>query len=169
MVKISIKYAITCGIFLLILFFLTRYFGVDPFIDLGQLLFDLLIFFIFIYFAQNEFKKYHHGGILHFWQGMTIGFMVYLPGVLFFCGGLWIAMLIDPEILTSYQQAAMKLLEDQSKMYIEQFGEDQYLEQQKAIENTTISSMIFTALIKKILVGLFITPVVSIILRKIPK
>lgn len=169
MFKTTIKYALICGIFLYVLFIISQRFGTNPFIDLNQLFFDFVIFLLFSYFAMNEFKKYRNGGYLHFWQGMTIGFFLYTPSILIFALGLWIHFIADPELLISYRQEAMEYLEKNRDMYIEQFGQNQYESQVEAIENVTQGSLLWSSSLKKILVGLFVTPMIAIFLRKKPK
>lgn len=169
MIKTTLKYSVICGVFLYVLFLLSQQFGTNPFIDLNQLFFDFIIFLLFSYFSMNEYKKYKNGGYLHFWQGMTIGFLLYVPAIFLFAVILFVHFAIEPGLLEQYREAAMEYLESNKATYLDQFGEKQYESQVEAIENVNQTSLIRTSSLKKILVGLFVTPMISIFLRKKPK
>lgn len=169
MLKYSIKYSIICGVFLIALFFVSIQFGTSPFLDIRHFLVDTIIFSLFVFFAVKEYKSYHNDGFLHFWQGMTIGFIVYLPAVLIFCVVLFIIMETNPSYLMDYKYGAIEMLENQKTLFLEKFPEEQFDLQLAAIHEVTTVQLIFDTLGKKILAGFFISPVVSIILRKKPK
>ena len=168
MFKTSIKYSIACALFLLILLFLSRSLGLNPLMDLSQLIFDALIFTLFTIFAIREFKIYQNGGNLHFWQGMTIGFFVYLPSILVFTIGFFVLFTINDSLLEEYKVEAMQFLELKKEEYINQFGQEQYEAQILAIENIALLGLTTTTAIKKLIAGFFVSPMISIILRKKP-
>lgn len=169
MVKTTLKYAIVCGIFLYALFFASRYFDSNPFIDISQLLFDFIIFLMFILFAAKEFKKFENDGILHFWQGMTVGFLLYTPAILIFALLVYLQQSLQGNLLDEYQQEAMRYLEERKDIYIEDFGADQYQSQKEAITDMTFRRLLWSSVLKKVVVGLFVTPIIAVLLRKKPK
>lgn len=169
MYQTAIKYAITCGIFLSVLFHMAFYYMANPYIDINHLFFDFLIFCLFLFFALKEYKKYKNEGILHFWQAMTISFYVYVQASLLFAVYLIIYHYLNPGLLESYKAEAMVFLTERSEMYIDRFGEAQLEQQKEAIAQTTAQSLIIQAFIKKIGIGLFSAPIISILLRKKPK
>ncbi len=169
MIRNSIRFALGCGIMICVLFILARYFESNPFIDINHLFADLFIFALFIYFACKDFKQFRNEGILHFWQGMTIGFVTYALAAVIFLVFLAVHFNVDETLLADYKVDALSFLEKRSAEYIEQFGQNQYEEQKVAIEETKVQSLILQATLKKLLAGLFVTPVISIILRKKPK
>lgn len=168
MLKIALKYAVVCSIFQTIIFYLSLIYGSNPFINLGHLLFDLVLFGIFIFFAQKEFKTGAEGNLLYFWQGMTIGFTVYTSAAVLFSMMLLGYLSLSPDALENYQQAALQFLESKADTYIKQFGEATYQLQVEEIMATSPRSLTLSVLFKKILAGFFVTPVISIILRKKP-
>jgi len=169
MLKLSIKYAIFCGTFLTILFHVTYYFGSNPLTDLSQLVFDLTFTGLFIFFAAKEFKVYQNEGYLHFWQGMTIGFLVYTISAVIFVILLGAYFYFDTEAVINYKDAATKFLDERADMYIKELGKEAYTMQLEQIQATTAGELIMSAGFKKLLAGFFVTPVISIILRKQPK
>ena len=169
MFKVAIRYALIGAIFLVVLFFLSGVFGVNPLIDLSHLLFDVIIFSVFIFFAEKDYKENLGNGFLHFWQGMTIGFFVYSSATLVFSLVLGIYFQTDPSILSDYQEAATAFLESKREQYTEQFGEGGFNIQLEGIKTVTLLDLWVSSAVKKIIAGFFVTPVISIILRKKPK
>lgn len=166
MLKVSLKYAAISGIFLVALYHVSFLLGSNPLIDVSHLIFDLIILGLFIFFAEKEFKSYKNGGFLHFWQGMSIGFFVYAISSAIFIIAQIIYFSLDADAVTNYQEAAVLFLNEKGDVFKEQFGEEGFKEELKEIANVTKWDLIFASSIKKMLAGFFITPVISIILRK---
>ena len=131
--------------------------------------FDLGIFFLFIYFGGKEFKDYRNNGILHFWQGISIGFIVMIPAVLLFSIVFYFMFESTPALLQAYKDGANAMLAEQKDLYLEKFSEEQYIQQLAAVEEESTVRLLFSTFWKKIIAGFLITPVVAIILRKKPE
>ncbi len=166
--KVSLKYGITGFAVLLFSYFILSAFGVNPLLDISSFFFDGFIFFWFIYFAQKEYKDYRNDGILHFWQGMTISFFVYAIISILYLIFLITKMNFDSSVLERYILETTRLLGDQKNMIISRLGQEVFNQQMERVKNITVSEVIFSVFVKKIAVGLLISPVVSIILRKRP-
>lgn len=169
MLKLSIKYSLFCSFFLIALFFLSWTLAVNPLIDLRQLVFDILIFGLFIFFAGKEYKVYKNGGYFHFWEGMSIGFLVYALATVVFGFVLVIYFMMKEEAVSQYQQAATAFILERADLYKEEFGEAGLNAQLNEIKEVTVFDLVLSTIFKKILAGFFVTPVISIILRKQPK
>ncbi|XOV91485.1 MAG: DUF4199 domain-containing protein [Bacteroidota bacterium] len=169
MLKVSFRYALFCAGFLVILFFVSGYFGSNPLIDLSQLFFDVMIIGVFIFFALKDYKMNFYDGYLHFWQGMTIGFFLYTIVALMFSLFLALFLWADPALLTAYKESAIAFLNGKRDVYVEQFGEEGFQVQLDGIESVTAMDLWLSSGVKKIIAGFFVTPVISIILRKKPK
>lgn len=165
MVKNSLKYGAVCGTFLIAAFLIAVFLDSNPFVDIRHLGVDVIIMSLFIYFATVDYKKSINEGVLHFWQGMSIGFIVYLLGSLIFVVYLSIHFQIGPDLLDTYVLDATRYLEERSAVYIEKFGEDQYQDQLDAIKMIKPGELTLSSIMKKLIAGLFVTPVISIILR----
>ncbi|WP_420318031.1 DUF4199 domain-containing protein [Ekhidna sp.] len=163
------KYSILCGLFLVGLFFISINFGSNPLLDMRHFFFDIGVFFLFIYFGGKEFKDYRNDGFLHFWQGISIGFVVLIPSVLIFSIVFYIIFQANPELLEAYKEGAKTMLVNQKELYIEKFSQEQYKQQIAAVDDETTVRLLFSTFWKKIIAGFLITPVVAIILRKKPK
>ncbi len=169
MFKVSIKYSLVCALFLVILFFLSGFLGANPLIDLTHLFFDVIIIGVFIFFAQKDYKTNYYEGYLHFWQGMTLGFFIYTVVAVIFAGFLAAYLWLDPTVLPAYKESATAFLSGKRDIYVEQFGEEGFQVQLDGIELVTAMDLWVSSAVKKIIAGFFVTPVISIILRKKPK
>lgn len=168
MLKPTLKYSILCGVFLIGLFFISINFGSNPLLDMRHFFFDLGVFLLFIYFGGKEYKDYRNDGYLHFWQGISVGFIVIFPAVILFSIAFYLVFELNPELLEAYKDGARVMLENKKDLYIERFSEEQYFQQLTAVDNETAARLLFSTFWKKIIAGFLITPVVAIILRKKP-
>jgi len=100
---------------------------------------------------------------------MTMGFIVYTVATILFVGALMIYFQFSEDAVRNYQEAATHFLNERAEMYREQFGEAGLQEQMDEIRDVTMWDLVQSSALKKILAGFFITPVISIILRKQPK
>lgn len=169
MLKRSIKYALICGVFTIGAFAVTYALGGNPFLDFSHLLFDIFIFALFAGFAAYEYKSYEKDGYLKFWEGMTMSFLVYTQATVLFGAALAIYFIVSDDPLQSYQQAATTFLEAEKSTYLEKFSENRYQEEWNDIQNLTLAGLFLNTLLKKIISGFFVAPVISIILKKNPK
>lgn len=169
MLKSTLKYSVLCGLFLSALFFVSLRVGSNPLLDQRHLFFDIAVFFLFIFFAAKEFKDFRNSGILYFWQGISIGFIVLLPAVIIYC--IFLLILFDQHsvLMEQYKEGAKLLLDTQKELYIDTFGEEAIQEQYSQIKNRTSMEVTKRNAGWKVLSGFLITPVVSIILRRKPK
>lgn len=175
MLKPTIKYAVFCGFFLVFLFFVSIWFGVNPLLLKQGLLFDVIIFLLFIYAANREFKLYHNGGFLHFWQGMSIGFIVYSLSIAIFLFAIAVFFILRVEFLDAYRQDLLAEAVREETRLIEEFGSDGYELIKENILSLSLNKVLFwsvsppSVMFKKIFAGFLVTPVISIILRKKPE
>ena len=168
MLKTSLKYALLSGVFMVLIYHLSFKIGVNPQVDPGHMVFDTVLIGLFIFFGIKEYKDRFNKGILFFWQGMTIGFYIYSIATIFFILGQVLYYNFSADAVINYKEAATNLLENQKQFYIDKLGVQVYREQVKAIEERTVTGLLLDELGKKLLAGFFITPVISIILRKQP-
>ena len=164
--KRTIKYSLLCGLFLIILFMISVQLGTNPLLDKRHMLFDVVILFLFVYAAIREFRTYVNDNVLHFWQGMTIGFFIYLPASIIFGIGIYIILELDSLILLNYKSGTIAFVENQKKISFSSYSDQDINNLKQSILDLTIFHISFTTMIKKIITGFFITPLLSLILRK---
>jgi hypothetical protein len=163
--KIGIRYGVVCTVLLSLGFGVTVLMGKVPFTEVSYLVLDVIILGILIYFSITEFR-HTNGGELFFWQGMSLGFLTYAIGSLLFFGVLISWMFADEQLLQNYITQALQVLEESKTMYVDRYGAEQYENQVKTLQETTIINLSMSAVFKKLLVGLFVKPIISLFLRR---
>ena len=169
MYKRSIKYALICGVFTIGAFAVTFAMEGNPFLDVSHMILDVFIFALFMGFAAYEFKIQEKAGFLKFWEGMTMSFLIYTQATLLFGIMLAIYFIVSADPLEAYQQAALAFLEAEKETYLQKFDKNRYQQEWNDIQNLTLSGLFLNTLLKKIISGFFVAPVISIILKKNPK
>ncbi len=159
----SIAGLLTVGLFLALYFL-----DANPLIEARIV--DLVLIPLFLFFGLKDFRDYRNGGIMHYWQGMTVGVILYL---LMACvSSLWIVTfleLVDPQLLADYISNRQELLEGSKAQVIDQMGEQTYLESRAELQRITAFDLAIDDFLKKSIIGLMLTIMISIILRKRPK
>lgn len=166
--KVAYKYALLCGVFLLLAFWISYRYGSNPMIDLRHLFLDLIIFCLFIFFSCKEFKSYKNGGILHFWQGMSLAFMTYVPATMLFLLGIVVMFYLDPNLLIDFKSQAVTFMESNRVEFLQDMTDEQFSDRINQINDVNATEMISSATFKKLMAGFFVSPVITVILRKKP-
>jgi hypothetical protein len=166
LILVCLRWGGIAGILTTILMITTYYIAVHPFMVAPFLDFRILIFGVFIFFALKEFRDYKQGGLLYFWQGLIGCFVIVLISMSISSVGLYIFGLLKPEFLTSYITAATEYLRTYPPEIIEQIGKDVYESNLKALPATNLGVMIETYFLKGMLIGLFVSIILSVILRR---
>lgn len=111
----------------------------------------------------------HREGILFFWQGMIGGFFLHL-----FYGAavsLYILLLgiFHSDFVDSYIHTLTLQFQKNEKTIIERVGSESFHQQMARLPHTTAFDLASDYFLKTMLIGLFLTIIFSIILRKQPK
>lgn len=164
MIKPTIKYGVLCGVFLIALFVVLG----SAMMDMKHSFFDSIIIAVFIFFAAKEFKTYHNNGVLHFWQGMTIGFIVYSIATVLFCVTIAVLYAVNHSWLDNYILDATNQLTQHREKFPEKISESELTKKIGEIKQTTNSLLVADSFLRKLISGLFVSPIISIILRRKP-
>ena len=169
-IRVPLKYAFFGGILAFSVLLILFYFGnshpqlLPIFMD-----FRIILFGLFIFFSIKEFKEVENGGTLHFWQGMAVGIICYV-------GISWLASLgimglgkVDEAYVQGYVNEMTTVLTDNEAAVREKVGDEAYDAQVEALPSTTIFALAFDYFLKSMFIGLFLTIIISVILRKQPK
>lgn len=173
LVALPIKYGLVGGVAVLTLFLVLYFLQKNPLlvtnmVEIFAYVITLaLIMGLFIFFALKEFRDVHNNGEFHFWQGMTGGMICYL--VISSVSALFIfvmTVIIDPDLTTNYIEGRIELMEEKKIEMVERIGEERFQEVKTDILETSPSRLVWDDFLKKSFLGLFLTIVISIILRK---
>lgn len=163
--SIAVKYGLIGGLLVVFLYLLFYFLGKNPLLEIKYI--DLPILGIFIFFALKEFKVRFNDGELRFWQGITGGMITYVTIAVI--SGIFILILlnvIDPGITQSYIESRVSLLNENKETLIESINEQAYADALEGVQNTTATDLALDDFLKKSIIGLFLTIIIAVILRK---
>lgn len=168
-VKVAVKYGFFMALLLGAVFISLFYAGRHPFV-ITTIIYDVmmrvLLTAIFLYFAIKEFRDYENKGELHFWQGMLTGMVLTVTvGVFLF---LVIILFGDVEenLLAAYKTEMTSYFMDNKERLYESVGEEVYHVQLNKLASITIGDLAITYLVQCLGIGLFLSIIISIILRR---
>ena len=167
LVKIPARYGIAGVIISGLLFLVLYWLGKNPLVYSRPWDFGFLLIPIMIFFGTKDFKDNHNGGELRFWQGMTSGFVTYTVIALGSALFLWNFLTwADPEVLQGYIADRLQLLEDNQEQFEQTLGPELYKQQLVKMKETTAWVVAVDDFWKKLSIGLFLTILIAVILRK---
>ncbi len=134
---------------------------VSPFLD-----FRILLFGVFIFFSLREFRDVHQEGALYFWQGMIGSFVMVMVTatvasllLLAFCA-------IESTFIPSYIKAATEYFKTFPREDIDRIGKEVYERNLSLLPSTNSKQMAGLYFAQSIMIGLFVSIILSVILRK---
>jgi len=148
---------------LLVLYYLGRHpLLLNPVLDSRIPIYALIIFISF-----KIFKDQYNSGIMHFWQGMTMGMIAYIVMAL----GASLFIYIFSEIsatnfLAEYVSIATDQLVTNKELFIETIGEKTYIATLAQLPTTQPIHLAVDYLLKSIPIGLFLTIILAVLLRR---
>ncbi len=168
--RVPLKYGFFGGLLgIVVILFLYYYGGNHPQLYPVFLDFRIILFAIFIFFSIREFRDYKQAGVLHFWQGMIIGMTCYIMISLVVSVFLGVFGNLVPEYTERYIAEIGTILTESRSQIIEKVGDEAYQNQITTLPFTTITDLAVDYLLKSMFIGLFLTIVISVILRRQPK
>ncbi|MEJ2004258.1 MAG: DUF4199 domain-containing protein [Cyclobacteriaceae bacterium] len=169
-VRVPLKYGFFGGLLAIIVLGFLFYFGSNhPQLFPVFLDFRILLFAVFIFFSIKEFKDYYQAGTLHFWQGMIVGITCYLSISIFVSIAIAVFGSVEEEYVDRYVSEISAVLSENSTAIIEKVGEESFRTQMEALPLTTVYDLAIDYLLKSMFIGLFLTIIISVILRRQPK
>ena len=168
LVILSVKYGAAAAFLLMALFIALFYMGKHP-INISVLDIRFLILPLFMAIAMKDFRDNKNEKSLHFWQGLSVG------AIVFFTIGILISLfiivfsIIDPDFLQMYIDDRIALIVDHRDAFVEQLGEVTVQEQLEKLPLTTSFNLAIDYFVRTIAIGLILNILISIILRKQPK
>lgn len=169
LVRVPVRYGVIGGVLGFILVIILYYIGRHPMLVIPVFDFRVALFGVFMYFILKELRDYHFGGLLFFGQGMAAsGIFVIVFGIIA-STFIWIFSKNVPGFVTEY----VELLTNQLKSYppetIEQIGGERFAESLAQLKSTTGADIAKLYFRNGIIIGFFISIVISVILRRQPQ
>jgi hypothetical protein len=169
LVRIPKFYGLIGGVLGFVVLIVLYYIDLHPFLIPVFLDFRVALFGVFMYFVLKELRDYYFGGLLFFWQGMiACGLFVLTFGIVTALL-LWVFTINVPEFVTQYVELATNQLKAIPKEAIDQIGKDVYEKNLALLPATKGSDLAFLYLVQCLGIGLFVSIILSVILRRQPK
>lgn len=147
---------------LLVLFYLGRHpLLLNPILDTR-----LPLYALFVFVGLKVFKEEYNNGVMHFWQGMTIGMILYI--FMAILSGTFIYIYSEIEatnFLSEYIRLATDQLVTNKEIFIESIGEKTYIDTIAQLPRTRSIHLATDYLLKSIPIGLFLTIILSVLMR----
>lgn len=164
--NLALRYGAVTALFTIIAFVVFYIMGQQPWRNLVSFLLDIFVIGVFLFLAIKDFKSSVNQGELRFYQGMTIGFIVYFIAAFGFSLFYFVLIQwIEPDFLSEFIKVAQEDLMVRKDMIVTALSEESYNEQYSKMADTTVSVLIIDSFVKRVLIGLVLTPVFSILLR----
>ena len=167
LVKTPLKYGLIGGMLSALLITMLFYIDRHPFLIPIFLDFRLLLLPLFIFFATKEFRDYRNNKELHFWQGMSAGFVTYTSLGLF--AGIYVlifAGMIESDFVAQFVEISKSQLEANRESVVEAVGVDAYEKAVSSLPQTSAGDLAFDYFLKTLIIGMFVTIIISVILRR---
>ena len=169
LIQVALKYGAIAGvlgaIFVIGLFYMERHpFLIPVFFD-----FRIILFAVFIFFTLKEFREYHQGGILYFWQGLIGSFVFVSSFALIAATGIFLFIQINPQFLQSYIDQSIEQLKALPQDIIERIGKDVYQRNLEMLPSTNGFDLAFLYFSQSFMIGILVSIILSVITRRQPK
>jgi Protein of unknown function (DUF4199) len=169
LVGISLRNGFIGGILAVILLIVMYYMGPHPMLILPFVDFRILLFGVFIFFTLKEFRDTYQDGVLHFFQGMLGSFMLVMIMATVAAAGVWIFSATEPDFVADYIKQGMESLKAYSKDDINRIGKEVFDRNLALLPSTNGKALAGKHFGQSLVFGLFLSVILSVILRKQPK
>jgi ABC-type antimicrobial peptide transport system permease subunit len=166
---LSVRNGLIAGVLGFFLLLALYYMGKHPFLFPIYFDFRLILLSVFIVMTLKEFRDDYQDGILYFGQAMISSFLFTLVFALVVSLLIWFFCFIQPEFLSSYIETATGQLQSIEPAIIEQLGKEAYERNLNKLPATNGSDLAIDYFGKTFIISLFISIIISVILRRQPK
>ena len=167
--RISARFGLLAGLIGIGLMIGLFYMGRHPFLIPVFMDFRIILFGFFIFFTLREIRDYHFGGILYFWQGIIASFMFTVCFASVSALALQAFMYFEPGFLEEYIRLSVEQLKSFPPEVIERIGREAYEDNLSRLPATLSSDLSFLYFTQSLLISLFLSIILSVILRRQPK
>ncbi len=169
LISIAIRNGALTGVLAIVLLAVMYYLGRHPLMIAPFLDFRILLLGVFVFFTLKEFRDSYQNGELHFWQGMAGGFIMVMVAATLASTLLWIFTLIESDFIPEYVKSMTEYLKTFPKEDIERIGKDAYERNLETLPSTNGKQIAASYFIQSMVIGFFVTIILSVTLRKQPK
>ncbi|MBT1703183.1 DUF4199 domain-containing protein [Chryseosolibacter indicus] len=129
----------------------------------------ILLFGIFIFFTLKELRESYFRGILYFWQGAIASFIFIAVFAIISSTAVFLFSQLVPDFVQSYINLSMEQLKGLPADIIERIGKEVYERNLEALPSTNGKDLASLYFWQSFIIGLFISIIMSVLLRRQPK
>ncbi|MDV3308830.1 MAG: DUF4199 domain-containing protein [Cyclobacteriaceae bacterium] len=166
---VCLRYGLIAGGLMVAFFIITYYAGHHPLMIAPYLDFRIVLLGMFIFFALREFRERFNYGTLHFFQGMIGSYVVVMVACTVGSLGLLLFASIERNFVSDYITAMTAYLKTFSEEDIEAIGREVFERNLSLLPATHSRMLAISYFGQGLLIGMFVSIIVSVILRKQPK
>jgi hypothetical protein len=167
--KIPFRYGVLGGIIGSLAVAVLYLIGRHPFLLPVIFDFRIILFAAFIFSSLKEVRDYHQQGALFFWQGMVGSYIFILTSALIGSVFTWSFSAWNAGFLSTYIEKLQHQMLAYKEEIITSVGADAYTQQLAKLPLTTPLDLAGDYFLKSMIIGLFLTIIISVLLRKQPK
>ncbi len=169
LIKVSLRYGILAAIIGSTIIMGLYYLGRHPFLIPVYFDFRIILFGVFIFFTLREIRDYYQNGYLYFWQGIFASVLFTTVYAIITSIILYLFITAVPEFLNDYVDLSIQQLKSLPSDVIERIGKDVYLRNLALLPSTQAGDLVFLYSSQSFMISLFISIILSVILRRHPK
>lgn len=166
---IAVRYGAIAAVLSIALNMAMFYMNRHPVMILPYLDFRVFLYGIFIFFSLKEYRDFHNEGALHFFQGMFGSFvLVATAGVL---GSILYRIFgaFETNFIPEYVRLMTEYLKGWPEEDIARVGKETFERNLQSLPSTNMGQIATMYLVQSFGIGLFVSIIMSVILRKQPK
>lgn len=168
-VKVSLRYGVLAGIIGSGIVLGLYYMGRHPILIPVYLDFRIILIGVFIFFALREVRDYYQNGILYFWQGILVSFLITACFAVIALVAIVVFIQFVPAFLSEYIQLETVILKSLPAEEIERIGKDIYEGNLQTLPTTRASDLGLLYFLQSFLISLFVSIILSVTLRRQPQ
>lgn len=169
LVKVLARYGVLAALFGIALVVVLFYADKHPFLIPVYADFRIFLFAVFIFFGLKEVRDQHQQGILYFWQGMVGSYVFLVSFALLAALGIGILAAVDDSFVKEFVRLFTEQARNIPAEEIERVGKENFDRNLEALSDTNSFELVKLHVKQSLMIGFFISIIITIILRKQPK
>lgn len=137
---------------------------ISPYLD-----FRVFLYGIFIFFSLKEYRDFHNEGALHFFQGMFGSFVLVATAAVLGSILYRIFGALETNFIPEYVRLMTEYLKGWPEEDIARVGKETFERNLQSLPSTNMGQIATMYLVQSFGIGLFVSIIMSVILRKQPK
>jgi len=167
--QVPLKYGAIAGVIGAALVVTLYYLNRHPFLVPVQFDFRIILFAVFLFFSLKEFRDYYQGGELYFWQGLIMSFLFVATFAVVAATLMSVFSALVPDFVASYIRLFTEQLRTWKPEDIDRIGKEVFERNLKQLPSTNTFDLALLYISQSFGIGLFISIILSVVLRKQPK